>query len=387
MVGLVGLGLAVSGLSAVNGQPAPRVVTVIDDLDFPTGIAFSRDGTMFVNERGGRILRVEGDAERAEVVAEVETTTAGETGLLGVAVSPDDAHVYAFVTDPSGTTNRVVRVPATGGDVDVIVDSLPAAVYHNGGGVSFDREGMLLVSNGENHETSRAQDPDALGGKIYRFTPDGSAASGNPFGDAIAIGLRNPFGLTVDPVTGDAFVTENGPGSFDEIDRIRVGGNYGWPDVSGPASGDPDLTGPGTYFDPLLDYESVIVPTGIAVADPATARDEVAGDLFFGSYGEQAVHRVRLDADRDSALSDEIYVEDTAPVVAVAWGPEGLYYSTPEAVKLIPLARPTDASTRTPRRIVGPPLRPDGSRVPWRAIAVAVIVGAALFFVLRRARG
>ena len=61
----------------------------------------------------------------------------------------------------------------------------------------------------------------ALGGKVYRYNRDGSIPGDNPFGGSptYAFGLRNPFGLAVDPETGDVWVTENGPSSFDEINH------------------------------------------------------------------------------------------------------------------------------------------------------------------------
>ena len=361
---------------------------VVTGVEFPAGIAFSPDGSMYFTERGGRVRVVRDGVLREEPVAAIGTTTEGETGLLGI--EERDGILYVFATDPDGTSNSVLAVRADG-EVDTIVGGLPASVYHNGGGVAFDDDGMLLVSNGDGHDSGAAQDPDALGGKIYRFTPEGSAAPGNPFGDAIALGLRNPFGLTVDPVTGDAFVTDNGPSSDDEINRISEGGNYGWPDVLGSAGG-ARPSGPGVYRDPVSVQEEIVVPTGIAVADPATARPTVAGDLFYGTYGEQAIHRVVLDEARREAVSDEVLMREKEPVIALEWGPRGLYYSTPTSIKVIPLAAPANEhrdEDRTPRpglTIVGPPLAPDpGFDVPWLLLAAAV-AALALGVVLLRFR-
>ena len=313
--------------------------TVAGDLRFPAGIAFDSDGTMFVTEREGRILAFDGG--RSRVVASVQTTTGGEAGLLGIAISPDDRFVYAFATAPDGGSNLVYRVPSSGGDPKVVIDGLTASGYHNGGGVAFGDDGMLYVSNGEGHDTSRAQDPNQLGGKVYRFTPDGRVPADNPFGDspAYAVGLRNPFGLAIDPVSGAPFVTENGPESHDEVNRIDAGGNYGWPLISGAETEGQDTESlRGDYYDPLLDYETIIVPTGIAFADPDNARTRFAGDLFFATYGDQTIHRVSLNGRRDRAVEDNVYFESSEPVVALAWGPKGLYFSTPGAVKLFPIA-------------------------------------------------
>lgn len=360
----------------------------MDGLEFPSGIAFSPDGrSMYVIERAGRVHLIDEEGLRDDPLTTIPTTTAGETGLLGIAVSPDGADLFVFATDPGGSSNRVLRLPSEGGSADVVIDGLPASVYHNGGGLVFDRDGLLLVSNGEIHESGAAQDPETLGGKVYRYTQDGAVAE-NPFGDSIALGLRNPFGMTLDPVTGDAFVTDNGPSSGDEINRIQVGGNYGWPDVLGMA-GDARPPGPGEYHDPITVQEEVVVPTGIAIADPENAQKAVSGDLFYGTYGEQTIRRVKLDQERETALSDEVLLREDEPVIALEWGPRGLYYSTPTAIKVIELARADGgAATKPPRDPEFIPSLPaDSTRIPILLIVLAiaaVIVGAVVLIVGRK---
>ena len=368
-----------------------EVEVVVDGLDFPSGIAFAPDGrSMYVNERAGRVRLVDEDGLDGDPLATIPTTTAGETGLLGIEVSPDGGDLFVFATDPGGSSNRVLRLPSQGGSADIVVDGLPASVYHNGGGLAFDRDGLLLVSNGEIHDSDAAQDPNALGGKIYRFTRDGEPAD-NPFGQSIALGVRNPFGMTLDPVTGDAFVTDNGPSSHDEVNRIRVGGNYGWPDVLGMA-GDSSPSGPGEYYDPVTVQEEIVVPTGIAIADPDNARRDVSGDLFYGTYGEQTIHRVKLDEEREASLSDEIFLREDEPVIALEWGPRGLYYSTQTAIKVIELAdaggrgRSGDATDPGDPEFI--PSMPAGSTtIPTLLIVLAiaaVIVGAVVVIVVRK---
>lgn len=379
-------------VSASPVAAQPRVETVIDAVEFPTGIDFSPDGKlMFFNERPGRVRVADADGLRDRPLAEIETTTAGETGLLDIAVSADGERLYVFATHPGGGSNRVFSLPASGGDPEIVVDGLPAALYHNGGAVDFDDDGNLLVSNGEIHDDGDAQDPDQLGGKIYRFTSSGEAADGNPFGAAIALGLRNPFGMTVDPITGDAFVTDNGPSSHDEVNRIFVGGNYGWPDLLGFA-GDARPSGPGEYHDPISVQEDIVVPTGIAIAHPDAAQADVAGDVFYGTFGEQTIRRIELNESRDEAVSDEVFIQEDDPVVALAWGPRGLYYSTPSAIKVVPLAK-TSRSKGSPSKRSSPSPPPERDEAPapgggfdldylWFGAGVVVVVAAALL--LRR---
>ena len=374
--------------SLAGSARAQSPIVVAEHLSFPAGIAFDSNGTMFVTERPGRILAFEQPgAPRA--VAAVPTTTTGESGLLGIAVSPDDRWVYAFGTELDGS-NTIWRVRAEGGRPQRVVKGLPGGTYHNGGGVAFGSDGMLYVSNGEIHASDRAQDPGVLGGKVYRYTPDGAIPDDNPFGDspAFAIGLRNPFGLAIDPVTGAPFVTENGPSSFDEINRIVAGGNYGWPEVSGPSGAPGDLGG--TYQDPLVAYEEIIVPTGIAFADPANAVDYVKDDLFFATYGDQTIHRLMLGEDRDEVVEDRIFFRSREPIVALAWGPRGLYFSTPGAIKLFELARDLPAHGTAPGNRDGADLVPTSSTPTALLIfgaAGAVLLGALLYaFGKRRGR-
>jgi glucose/arabinose dehydrogenase len=358
-------------------------LTVVDGLAFPAGIAFDSAGTMYVTEREGRILAFARGA-KGRLVASIPTITQGETGLLGIAVSLDDRFVYAFATEHD-QTNTIWRVASTGGEPERVVEGLPGGSYHNGGGVAFGPDGMLYVSNGERHDSGVAQDPAALGGKVYRYTPDGGIPTDNPFGDspAFSIGLRNPFGLAIDPVSGHPFVTENGPESYDEINRIVAGGNYGWPQISGPARGAPTKGFEGTYQDPVIAYETIVVPTGIAFADPEESLPGVAGDLFFGTYGDQMIHRVELNRARDRVVRDVEWFDAREPVVALAWGPRGLYYSTPTAIKLFALARSERSSTPAgdpaapPGRPQGPSAVDDDRASSTTEVAV-ILIGAAV---------
>ena len=165
--------------------------------------------------------------------------------------------------------------------------------YHNGGALVFGADGMLYVTVGESHEPSFAQDPNSIGGKVLRLAPDGSVPPDNPIAGnpLFTLGHRNSFGICLDPATGDLWETENGPTSDDEINLLRAGGNYGWPDVMGSG-------GPAGTIDPVVDHVQEIAPTGCAVW---------RGALYYGSYLDGAIRRLDLPPGTDPrpvAVSD-----------------------------------------------------------------------------------
>jgi glucose/arabinose dehydrogenase len=95
------------------------------------------------------------------------------------------------------------------------------------------------MTTGDAGRRGLAQDLESLAGKVLRLTPDGRSASGNPFGSAVySYGHRNPQGLAFHPITGVLYSAEHGPGDNDEVNRIQIGGNYGWPAVHGFCDGE-----------------------------------------------------------------------------------------------------------------------------------------------------
>jgi glucose/arabinose dehydrogenase len=163
---------------------------------------------------------------------------AGESGLLGLALDDQD-RLYAYSTGPDG--NRIQRFDLTGqpgslglGPTETVIDGLPSASYHDGGRIAFGPDGMLYATVGDAGRRDEAQDRDSLGGKILRMTPDGDAPADNPFPGSLvySYGHRNPQGLAW-AADGRLFAAEFGQNTWDELNIITPGGNYGWPVVEG----------------------------------------------------------------------------------------------------------------------------------------------------------
>jgi glucose/arabinose dehydrogenase len=242
--------------SPLSAEVEPAVL--VENLEIPWDLAFAPDGDLFLTERTGRILRFEsGDVREVAAPGGVLDAEAmapgsdekswfisgGEGGMLGIAVHPaypDAPFVYAYyTTDPEDEpkTNRVVRFDVTAEDPDetetVLLDGIPGDAIHNGGRIAFGPANYLWVTVGDAGERDLAQDPDALPGSVLRLAPDGDAAPGNPgVGDPriYTYGHRNPQGITWLP-DARPVITEHGPDGYDEVNRLRAGANYGWPDV------------------------------------------------------------------------------------------------------------------------------------------------------------
>lgn len=245
------------------------VETFVEGLEVPWELVFLPDGRALVTERPGRVRMIDRGKLLSAPYASLAVSAVGEGGLLGIALHPDyprPPYLYVMYTYRKGmeTYNKVERLRDTGKTAvpdRVIVDKLPAARFHNGGRIAFGPDGMLYVCTGDATHPETAQDLAVLGGKILRFTPDGSVPEGNPFENSpvYAYGLRNPQGLAWDPETGIFFSSVHGPsGEFglyakDSVNIIRKGGNYGWPRVLGRVNMKP-------YMDPVIFWPDKATP-------------------------------------------------------------------------------------------------------------------------------
>jgi glucose/arabinose dehydrogenase len=282
--------------AAAPSTPAPAntgpPTALLSGLDVPWSIALLPDGSALVTERNtGDVHRLPapGSGGRATVVGRlpIERTT-GEGGLLGLAVPEDFAVnpvVYAYYSTDSD--NRIAAVPWHGnrlGEPHVILDGIPRGRNHNGGRIAFGPDGYLYVGTGEAGDTSLSQNRQSLGGKILRITPEGNPAPGNPFGGSPiwSYGHRNVQGLAWDS-SGRLWASEFGANTWDELNLIEPGRNYGWPEVEGRA-GNPD------FVDPVREWPTAdMSPSGIAIGPD--------GAVYMAALRGQSVWRVPIRAD------------------------------------------------------------------------------------------
>lgn len=228
---------------------------IAKDLESPWGVAPLPGGDLLVASRDkGTISRVAAATGKVTPIGKVPgVAPGGEGGLLGLALSPSyasDRMVYAYFTTESD--NRVARMrydeqrdPGQQlGAPDTVFRGIPKGLVHNGGRIAFGPDKMLYAGTGETGDTGLAQDKKSLGGKILRMTPDGQPVHGNPEADSVvySYGHRNVQGLAWDK-DKRLWAAEFGQNTWDELNLIEPGANYGWPEAEGKA-GRPGLRDP-----------------------------------------------------------------------------------------------------------------------------------------------
>ena len=283
--------------AAATPSGVPSVIA--SGLASPWSIAFVDDVALISERDTGRILELASDGSTRLVGIVEGVVHNGESGLLGLAVDPD-RRLYAYSTGSDG--NRIERFTLDGGPgsyalgaAESIISGLPSASYHDGGRLAFGPDGMLYATVGDAGRSQSAQDPSSLAGKILRLTPDGDVPTDNPFpgSPVYSYGHRNPQGIAW-AADGTMFAAEFGQDTWDELNVITPGGNYGWPVVEG-------IAGNAEFIDPVQQWApDEASPSGIAVAGDtiyiANLRGQVlravpitdlsqSTDLFAGEFG------------------------------------------------------------------------------------------------------
>lgn len=308
--------LAVLVLASCTADPTsvslPAPESFVEDLDAPWSIAFHDDVALVSERDSARVLEVTEDGEVHEVGVIDGVAPGGEGGLLGLAVN--DGELYTYFT--ARGENRVERRDISGtagalslGEPTRVIDGIPAAGNHNGGRIAFGPDGMLYVTTGDAGDRDSAQDVDALSGKILRLTPEGDVPDDNPFAGSpvYSYGHRNPQGIAWD-ADGRMYASEFGQDTWDELNVIEAGGNYGWPDVEGIA----DDAG---YIDPVQQWRpDVASPSGIAVT---------GSDIVIANLRGERLRTVPLD---DLTSSTEQFVGEFGRIRDIVIGAGGTFW-------------------------------------------------------------
>ncbi len=354
------------GAARADGQvitdPSLGLTVVASDLSSPTTLAFvSPNQLLFLERITGRVRLIEDSVLQLTPVLDVNVNAISERGLLGIAVNTQvPPRVFLYYTealDLDGGTplgNRLYRYVWNAGTrqltsptllLDLPVGPSPLEAIHNGGIVALGPPGVApgvgdgalihvvigdLDRSGQLQNLASGAPPDDTG-VILRIQQNGAAAAGNPLapfcsnnpmlvcqsdancgggtcrlavGRYYAYGIRNSFGLAVDPVTGLLWDTENGPAEYDEVNRVIPGMNSGWMRISGPVARDPEglsdlFVIPGSsYQDPALSFFDTIGITAIAFLSGSSLGAPYDGKVLVGDVNQQQLYLLPLNAAR-----------------------------------------------------------------------------------------
>lgn len=300
-VSILDLTIAASWFGKSYSVSFSQVPIVTSGLGITTSFVIAPDGRIFVAEKSGSLRVIKNGALLSTPFLTVPVSTTSERGLIGVVLDPgfdSNGYVYIHYTTSSSPHGRVSRFQAlndvsTGIETILIeLDTASTSGNHNGGELQFGNDGKLYIHTGDASSGSNAPSLNTTHGKILRINSDGTIPTDNPFYSSTsghhqaiyAIGLRNPFTGAVDPLTGNHYINDVGENTWEEINVLAAGADYGWPTCEGTctASG---------KTNPIYQYNHTV---GRAITGSAFYR-EFPGNYdgyYFGDYTADWIKRL-----------------------------------------------------------------------------------------------
>jgi len=319
---------------------------VVADLQIPWGFDFLPNGALLITEKSGELLHFK-DGKKTTLTGLPKIKEVGQGGLMDIEVHPNfEENNWIYISYSSaegegkGANTAIMRARLNGNqlsDQKVLYKASPnsSKPFHFGSRISFDNDGYLYFSVGDRgNRDKNPQDITRDCGKIYRIHDDGRIPDDNPFvnvsGAKKAIysyGHRNPQGMVKHPVTGEIWVNEHGPRGGDELNVVKKGKNYGWPEItyginySGTKITDetshPDMEQPIYYWVPS------IAPSGLEVIS-SDKYPGWKGNVLAGSLAFQYLERLVLT--NNKVTYREKLLDGMGRVRSIKQGPDGFIY-------------------------------------------------------------
>jgi len=356
--------------TGLEGQPLPAGpfnyptaekqdvrVTVLTRLPWPFGMAFLPNGDLLIAQRTGEMKRIaKGTTEAVPVTGGPQAYFQGKDGsailhgYMHLAVHPKFAgngYVYlSYTKAPTATvamTSAVARAKYANGQLTEVKDVWVADTFYGPVSIAMTPDAKLYIAV-SGLTGALAQDPSKMAGKVLRLNDDGSVPRDNPFvgrkgylPEIYTLGHRSTSDLVSHPVTGEVFMSEMGPNGGDEINRIKTGRNYGWPNVSygrtyqGPWQNEANVSTHAGFEPPLLFWVPSISVTGLAFYQ-GDALPKWKGDLFVAGVrfaevpGTGRLDRIVINEKFEELRRETLLADLHQRIRDVKAGPDGLLY-------------------------------------------------------------
>lgn len=347
-------------IKAVKTNSSFEHQVISSNLKAPWGIAALPDGRFLVTEREGKLRIVTASGAVSEPLLGIPAVnSAGQGGLLGICTDiafKTNRMVYFAFSEPlpEGNVTSVAKGKLSADEkslegVTVIYRATPGykGTLHYGGRVLMTKDGNLFVSTGERSDLEtrpQAQDLNSGLGKVIRITTDGKPVAGNPFTgkagarpELYSYGHRNVQGIAIHPATGDLWETEFGPRGGDELNLVKPGNNYGWPEItygieySGKKIGEVIQQKEGME-QPVYYWDPVISPSGITFYD-GSAIPEWKNNLFISCLS--SMHICRLVIENNKVVGEErLLTSENQRFRDITQGTDGALYTVTDQGKL-----------------------------------------------------
>jgi glucose/arabinose dehydrogenase len=312
-----------------------KVEEFVTGLNQPTTMTFVGDDILVLEKNSGHVQLIRDGKLVQEPLLDFEVGSTNESGLLGIVSNDND--VYVFVTEAEsdgGETigNNIYKFSWNDDSLvnQKLVNSLSSeSSWHNGGAMTVDSTGQVFAVIGDQMGGGRPDLKNEF--RILQNVKNGEIDdtgvivkvgfeeviqpkhSQTPLDHYYAMGIRNSFGLSIDPLTGNLWDTENGPDHSDEINFVSENFNSGWSVVMGPATDEqisqiPSL-GNFKYSDPEFSWERTVTPTGLEFIN-SDKFSKYHGDLLVASCNFGQLFKFPLNEERTGFDFNSKHLQD-----------------------------------------------------------------------------
>ena len=342
----------------------------ISGLEMPTTMTFIENDILILQKNDGKILLVRDDKLEENPILDVEVSKIGELGLLGILNVNSTVYVYYTESIEDGgkqIANRIYKYNWDGNTLQdsILVNEFPVSpgAQHVGGVMAVDSNGTICTIVGDMKFPDRGLYGPTHNSLVNPLTDSGGiilvgheesilspSTSSNPYDHFYAIGIRNGFGLAVDPITDHLWDTENGPEVFDEINMVLPKFNSGWGQIQGPSTKKQldeisVMNHLGFHYDdPKFSWNQPVAPTALTFIE-SNKFEKYKNHLFVGDCVNGNLYKFRLNSERNGfefnepslkdkvfnsgdVLNNLIFGMSFGCITDLKFGPDGLLYVT-----------------------------------------------------------